>query len=69
MSIAKTLTLSLAVAIIFAAHPTRSFAATYQLTQVSVSNVSSSCSSSSSPSQDDDDDGGSIWDYILSWLT
>jgi|HubBroStandDraft_6_1064221.scaffolds.fasta_scaffold1349108_1 hypothetical protein len=65
MSIAKTLTLSLAAAIIFAAHPNPSFAATYQLNEVYVSSVSSSSSSS----QDDDDDGGSIWDYILSWFS
>jgi hypothetical protein len=63
MSIAKTLTLALAAAIIFSAHPTRSFAATYQLTEVYVSNVSSSYQ------DDDDDNGGSIWDYILSWLS
>ena len=63
MSIAKTLTLSFAAAIIFAAQPAPSFAITYELTEVqtSSSSWSSSSSSSSSSSQDDDDDGGSIW--------
>lgn len=60
MSIAKTLSLSLAASIMLSTRATPSFAMEYQMQETFVTTTDSSSSS-----QDDEE---SIWDYILGWL-
>jgi len=60
MPLAKTLSLSLAAALILAAHPASSFAAQYEMQDVAISSVDNSSSA-----QDDD---VSLWDLFCDLL-